>query len=200
MHHLEPYTVHSKVVICNMVHGIWHTAWHVIDDLWVSYEFLQNSTRMCIFMCIYTYIVYMHFVCFFAMVATTVFFIWRPPTWRIHFSTYGTSGWSSYRVFRMLSSKATYSPEKQPTVGCFQCQFLSENTSILPSISTNHVRLRVTCACMCNNPVSSVTRHRRLLDIVGYSTSSVTRHRRLLDIVGYSTSSTLSTIEIRRLI
>jgi hypothetical protein len=48
--------------------------------------------------------------------------------------------------------------------------------------------------------VSSVTRHRRLLDIVGYSTSSVTRHRRLLNIVGDSTSSTLSTIEIRRLI
>jgi hypothetical protein len=30
---------------------------------------------------------------------------------------------------------------------------------------------------------SSVTRHRRLLDIVGYSSSSVTRHRRLLNIV-----------------
>jgi hypothetical protein len=36
--------------------------------------------------------------------------------------------------------------------------------------------------------------------IVGYSTSSVTQHRRLLNIFGYSTSSTLSTIEIRRLI
>jgi hypothetical protein len=30
---------------------------------------------------------------------------------------------------------------------------------------------------------TSVTRHRRLLDIVGYSTSSVTQHRRLLIIV-----------------
>jgi hypothetical protein len=36
---------------------------------------------------------------------------------------------------------------------------------------------------------TSVTRHRRLLDIVGYSTSSATQHRRLLNIVGYSTSS-----------
>jgi hypothetical protein len=47
---------------------------------------------------------------------------------------------------------------------------------------------------------SSVTRHRRLLDIVGYSTSSVTQHRRLLNIVGDSTSSTLSTIGIMSLI
>jgi hypothetical protein len=37
--------------------------------------------------------------------------------------------------------------------------------------------------------MQSVTQHRRLLDIVGYSTSSATRHRRLLNIVGYSTSS-----------
>jgi hypothetical protein len=36
---------------------------------------------------------------------------------------------------------------------------------------------------------SSVTQHRRILDIVGYSTSSATQHRRLLNIVGYSTSS-----------
>ena len=36
---------------------------------------------------------------------------------------------------------------------------------------------------------SSATQHRRLLNIVGYSTSSATQHRRLLNIVGYSTSS-----------
>jgi hypothetical protein len=45
---------------------------------------------------------------------------------------------------------------------------------------------------------TSVTRHRRLLNIVGYSTSSGTQHRRLLNIVGDSISPTLSTIEIRR--
>jgi hypothetical protein len=47
---------------------------------------------------------------------------------------------------------------------------------------------------------SSVTQHRRLLNIVGYSISSVTHNRRLLNIVGDSTSFTLSTLEIRRLI
>ena len=36
---------------------------------------------------------------------------------------------------------------------------------------------------------SLATQHRRLLNIVGYSTSSATQHRRLLNIVGYSTSS-----------
>jgi hypothetical protein len=58
----------------------------------------------------------------------------------------------------------------------------------------------LSCARKASYSTSSVTQHRRLLDVVGYSTSSVTQHRRLLNIVGDSTSPTLSTIEIRRLI
>jgi hypothetical protein len=42
---------------------------------------------------------------------------------------------------------------------------------------------------------SVFTQQQQQQQLVGYSTSSVTLHRRLLNIVGDSTSSTLSTIE-----
>jgi hypothetical protein len=56
---------------------------------------------------------------------------------------------------------------------------------IVASLATQHRRL----LNIVGYSTSSTTQHRRLLNIVNYSTSSVTQHRQLLNIVGYSTSS-----------